>query len=80
MQPSYHRFSDEELDEFAELYKEECGQELSRKEASEIAFRLLTFYELLARKLPNEHNAPPHAAQRDDDHGPIGFRTSGTAV
>jgi hypothetical protein len=77
MQPSYHRFSDEELDEFAELYKEECGEELSREEASVIAFRLLTFYELLARKLPNEHtvNVPPRAAQRDDDHGPIGFRT-----
>jgi hypothetical protein len=77
MQPRYYRFSDEELDEFAELYKEECGEELSRKEASEIAFRLLTFYELLARKLPNEHNVkvPPRAAQRDDDHGPIGFRT-----
>ena len=56
MQPTYHRLPDKELDEFIAIYEEEFGEEISRKEASEMAFRLLTFYELLARKLPNEHN------------------------
>ena len=74
MQPTYHRIPDKELDEFIAIYEEEFGEEISRKEASEMAFRLLTFYELLARKLPNEHNVLAGVTERDDDHRPIGFR------
>lgn len=46
------RITDETLDQFIELYKEEFGEEISRSEASEMAFRLITLYEALARKLP----------------------------
>lgn len=42
------RIIDQALDDFIELYKEEFGEEISRSEASEIAFRLVTLYEALA--------------------------------
>jgi hypothetical protein len=41
------------LDEFISKYREEFGDEISRSEASEMAFRLVTLYEVLAKRLPS---------------------------
>lgn len=73
------QISEEALDEFIEIYKEEYGEYIGRKEASEMSHRLLALYELLARPLPNEQDpssqsATPH--DKPDDHQrKIGFRT-----
>jgi hypothetical protein len=62
------RITDQALDEFMELYKEEFGEELGRSEASEMAFRFVTLYEALATRLPDDRQAamppdePPHQA------------------
>lgn len=68
------RIPDQALDEFIEIYKEEFGEDISRREAGEVASRLLALYELLARKLPNERKSPPAPTQPVDGHSPIGFR------
>lgn len=47
------RITDEAVDEFIKLYREEFGHEISRSEASKIAFELVTLYETLAKRLPN---------------------------
>ncbi|HEX3441978.1 MAG TPA: hypothetical protein VHT93_16680, partial [Pseudolabrys sp.] len=39
-------------------YKEEFGEEINHKEASAMAARVLTLYELLARKFPKVKIAP----------------------
>ena len=68
------KISDQALTEFVELYREEFEEEISRSEAGEMAFRLVTLYEVLARRLPNEDAStlmPPHVEQPR----PIGFRT-----
>lgn len=44
------RVSDEAIAEFRRLYKEEYGEELPDAEASEMAFRLTTLYELFAKR------------------------------
>jgi hypothetical protein len=46
--------TEEQLEEFKELYKEEFGIKLSDKDAREIAQRLLGFCLLLCRALPKE--------------------------
>lgn len=73
------RIPDEELDEFIEIYKEELSEDISRAEATEMASRLLTLYQLLSRKLPSEHSVSQNTKRQDDlhhgDHSPIGFRT-----
>ncbi len=46
------RISDEALDQFIEIYKEEFGEEMARAEAAEMATRLVALYKLLARPLP----------------------------
>lgn len=50
--------SDEALEEFTQIYREEFGETLTRGEASELASRVLTLYKLLARPLPSERSAP----------------------
>ena len=74
------QISDEALNELMAIYKEEFGEEIDRREATEMAHRLLTLYELLAKPLPREHNVSPRPTQHDeasgqDDYPPIGFRT-----
>jgi hypothetical protein len=64
------KISDEELDEFVRLYKEEFNEDITSAQASEMAFRLVTLYELLAQKLPEKHITPPD----DPPPEPIGFR------
>ncbi len=44
--------SNESLEEFKRLYREEFGEELSDREALEIAQRLLGFVMLVCRPLP----------------------------
>lgn len=53
------RITDAALDEFIALYKEVFGEGLSRDEASEVSFRLLTLYELLRTPLPSEQVSTP---------------------
>jgi hypothetical protein len=68
------QISDDSISEFIKLYKEEFGEELSRGDAEEMASRLTTLYELLAKKLPNERTSapkPPDAPPR-----PAGFLRS----
>jgi hypothetical protein len=69
------QISEEAIEEFVLIYKEEYGEDISRAEASEMAHRLLTLYELLAQPVPGEHNDSPRPTQHDDDRPPIGFRT-----
>ncbi len=66
---------DEALNEFITIYKTEFGEEISRKDASEMALRMLKLYELLARKLPTEKMTTPAITRLIDDRPPIGFRT-----
>ena len=69
------KLSDEALDELIAIYKEDFGDEIDRKEASEMASRLVMLYELLAKKLPNEQISPEPMPQRDDPPRKIGFQT-----
>jgi hypothetical protein len=74
------QISDEALNELIAIYKEEFGQEIDHREATEMAHRLLALYKLLAKPLPREHHVSPRATQHDeashqDDYPPIGFRT-----
>jgi hypothetical protein len=62
--------SDQALEEFAKLYKEEFNEEITRAQASEMAFRLVTLYELLAQKLPEK----PITPSVDPPREPTGFR------
>ena len=69
------QISDEALNEFIAIYKAEFGEEISRKDASEMAFRVLRLYGLLARKLRNGKATAPMAMQPIDGRPSIGFRT-----
>lgn len=66
---------DEALNEFIEIYKTEFGEEISRKDANEMALSVLRLYELLARKLPNKSLTTPAATQPTEGRPSIGFRT-----
>jgi hypothetical protein len=58
--------SDERLDEFRRLYLEECGEEISRDEASIRAMQLMDLYRLLMeldrRPDPSPAQSGPAAA------------------
>lgn len=69
--PDCMRISDEALNEFIGLYKEEFGEEIDRAQASEMAFRLVTLYERLARGTGQDVMPAP---LDDPPHRPIGFR------
>ena len=58
--------TDEALDEFIAIYKEEFGEEINWAEANEMASSLLTLYGRLARKLPLIKPTQP-----SDGHPPI---------
>ena len=61
---------DEALDEFTQLYKKELNEDITRAQADEMAFRLVTLYEVLAQRLPEKHITLPDDPPRE----PIGFR------
>ena len=67
------RISDQALDEFIELYREEFEEEIGRSEASEMASRVVRLYETLARPLSAE-DAHGRVPPDDQTHQPIGFR------
>lgn len=69
------QISDEALSEFMAIYRDEFGEEISHKEAGEMALRVLRLYELLARKPPNGKPTTPAATRPTDGHPQIGFRT-----
>lgn len=48
------RIDDEQLRKFREGYREEFREEISPAEAHEMLSRLVAFYQLLARPLPDE--------------------------
>jgi len=66
---------DETLNEFIAIYKAEFGEEISRKDASEMALRVLKLYELLERKLPDEKTITLVATRPAESVPQIGFRT-----
>jgi hypothetical protein len=51
------RFSTGALNEFIAIYKEGFGEEIDRTEATEMAWRLLTLYRLLSKKVPTDRRA-----------------------
>lgn len=65
------KISDEAIDEFIRLYKKDYNEDITRSQASEMAFRLVTLYELLTQKLPNKQNITP---PDDPSQQPIGCR------
>ena len=69
------QIADDVLDELIAIYRAEFGEEISRKDASEMALHVLKLYEQLARKLPNEKTATPAATLPTDDHPRVGFHT-----
>jgi hypothetical protein len=46
------RLSDKALEEFMAIYAEEFGDAVTHEQASEMAHRVLAFYRLLRRTLP----------------------------
>ncbi len=70
------QISEEALNDFIAIYKEEFGEDIDRKEATEMAHRLLSLYDLLARKLPGEQISTSPTPQIDNPLPPqAGFRT-----
>jgi hypothetical protein len=74
------QISDKALNELMAIYKEEFGEEIDRREATEMAHRLLNLYKLLAKPLPQERMVSPSPTRheevsRQNDHPAIGFRT-----
>ncbi len=59
--------SDEDIQEFCDLYEGEYGERLSKEEASEIAWRLVDLYVSLAEALPSEHPTPPKPQSGETD-------------
>lgn len=51
------QFSPERLQELIQIHKDECGEELTVEEASEMGARLVELFTLLARPLPSERAA-----------------------
>ena len=68
------QISDEALSEFITIYKAEFSEEIGRKDASEMASRVLTLCELLARKLPNTNSATLVGYSANRRRPSIGFR------
>ena len=65
------RISDDALEEFIALYKEEFGEDIDLAHARELAQRVVTLYRLLRRKLPEKSKT---RIIRDDDRQlSIGF-------
>ena len=48
------RIQDTALNQFIQICREEFGEEISRSEASEMAFRLVTLYQALSRRLASD--------------------------
>jgi hypothetical protein len=69
------RISERALDEFTQIYEEEFGEKIDRKEATEIAYRMLALYRLLRRRLPEGYVPNEQPMQHDGDRPSKGFQT-----
>jgi hypothetical protein len=69
------RISERALDEFIQIYEEEFGEKIDRKEATEIAYRVLALYRLLRRRLPEGYVPKEKPMQHDGDRPSKGFQT-----
>jgi hypothetical protein len=69
------RISDEALGEFIAIYKDEFGETLDRKEATEMGQRVLALYELLAHNLQNGEQPASVTTGPTADPPSIGYRT-----
>jgi hypothetical protein len=69
------RISDEALDEFIEIYREEFGEDISRNEASEMAIRILTLYTLLSKKPPGLNESGGATTRPGDGQAQVAHRT-----
>jgi hypothetical protein len=68
------KVSEEGLDDFIRIYKEEYGEDITRAEASEMTFRLFTLHELLSKHRPKEEEAAPTPpTDRREEPPKIGF-------
>lgn len=64
-----HKISLEAIEEFRRIYQEECREEITLAEATDMAYRVLSLYRLLARKLPDGYvpirkTTPPDEGSR----------------
>jgi len=69
------QLSDEAIEEFIKIYEKDFKKKLIREVAREMAIRVITLYELLAKKLPSEQNSPDIKPLGDEPHRPMGFQT-----
>ena len=58
------KLSDEALEEFVKLYKDEFDEDITKAQASEMGFRLVTLYEILSKELPNQQEITPPEGRR----------------
>jgi hypothetical protein len=59
------QISDEDLEEFRRIYKEEFGEEISLAEAQTMGNRLIELFRIIMRPLPGEEGfqeTPPRTA------------------
>jgi hypothetical protein len=68
------RISERALDELIQIYEEEFGEKIDRKEATEIAYRVLALYRLL-RRIPEGYVPKEKPMQHDGDRPSKGFQT-----
>ena len=61
------------LEEFKKIYKKEFGEDLSDDEALEIAQRVLGFFSLIYRPLPNQEKSPKFDNGNFDNLAPIDY-------
>jgi len=64
--PSFD-LSDEEIEEFRRIYKQEFGEELKKADARMMAENLLRLYVVLAQPLPTEGSIPTTSLDIDSD-------------
>ncbi len=57
--------TNEDREEFRQVYKKDAGEDITTEEAREIACRLLELYRLLARPLPSEKEARARRPSED---------------
>jgi flagellin-specific chaperone FliS len=65
------QISEESLNKFIKIYKKDFKKKLTRAEASEMASRLVTLYEILSIKLPNGQTPDPTPRDESEVHPPI---------
>jgi hypothetical protein len=64
----------ERLQQFIQVYREECDEEITEDEACEYTARLMRFYELITRPLPSE-KATQNESRRFGKSGRWSFTT-----